>query len=182
MKIELGGGLFGRGKDWVNVDQCPTADVIHNLDVTPWPFADDSAEAIYSSHCIEHVKCPISFLRECARIGAIGCEIEIRCPAPYSDLAYVAGHLHVFAPQAARNMEVHFPEQFWFATKRPKLMGWHYQASERLHEAKAELPFLADLSDDLIMKYIPGTAHETVFKYVVQKNEHAKQDSGSRIQ
>lgn len=173
MKIELGGGSFGRGGDWVNVDMVHTADVQHNLDHTPWPFYDDTVHAIYSSHCIEHVKCPISFLRECARVGRIGCPIEIRCPAPYSDLAMVAGHIHVFSPQAARNMDGHFPEQFWFAEKRPKLIGWHYQASERIHEARKELPFLQGLSDQLIMKYIPGTAHETVFQYVVQKNEFA---------
>jgi SAM-dependent methyltransferase len=176
MKIELGGGSFGRGGEWINVDMVRTADVVHNLDVTPWPFPDDSIDAIYSSHCIEHVKCPISFLSECARVGRLGCEIEIRCPAPYSDLAMVAGHVSVFSPQGARNMDVHFPRQFWFAEKRPKLIGWHYQCSERLHEARAELPFLAGLSDALVMKYIPGTAHETVFRYVVQQNEFAEHD------
>lgn len=171
MKIELGGGTRGRSDGWINVDQLPTADVVHNLDAMPWPFEDVSVDEIYTSHCIEHVTCPIAFLKECARIGKVGCTVEIRCPAPYSDLAMVAGHRHVFSPQAARNMDHHFPADFWFDARRPKLIGWHYQASERLHEARKELPFLAGLSDDLVMKYIPGTAHETVFKYVIQENE-----------
>lgn len=173
MKLEIGGGNdFNRGGDWINMDQLEGADIKCNLDVIPWPVADDSVDEIYTSHCIEHVKCPISFLHECARIGKIGCTVEIRCPSPYSDLAMVAGHVSVFSPQAARNMDVHFPKLFWQQAKRPALLGWHIQASERLNEAKKELPFLAGLSDEIIMKYIPGTGHETVFQYVVKENEY----------
>ena len=80
--------------------------------------------------------------------------------------------MSVFSPQAARNMDVHFPRLFWKFARRPRLVGWHIQASERLTEAKKELPFLAGLSDALIMKYIPGTGHETVFQYVIQANEY----------
>src|SRR5882724_9186504 len=55
MKLEFGGGKKPRGDGWVNVDQCQEADVIHNLNLRPWPFADDSAGEIYSSHCLEHL-------------------------------------------------------------------------------------------------------------------------------
>jgi hypothetical protein len=173
MKLEIGGGNdFARGNGWTNMDQLPGADIQHDLNVKPWPVADDSVDEIYTSHCIEHVQCPISFLHECARIGKVGCTVEIRCPSPYSDLAMVAGHVSVFSPQAARNMDVHFPRLFWKDKKRPRLVSWHFGANERLHEAKQELPFLKGLSDHLIMKYIPGCAHETVFQYVIQANEY----------
>ena len=174
MKLEIGGGKdFAKGDGWVNLDQLEGVDIQHDLNVRPWPLADDSVDQIYSSHCIEHVQCPIGFLHECARIGKVGCPVEIRCPSPYSDLAMVAGHVSVFSPQAARNMDVHFPRLFWKAAKRPRLVSWRLQASERLAEATRELPFLHGLSDDLIMKYIPGTGHETVFNYVIQVNEYA---------
>ena len=175
MRLEIGGGNnFARGDGWVNLDQIEGADIRHDLNVKPWPLADDSVDEIYSSHCIEHVQCPIGFLQECARIGKVGCPIEIRCPSPYSDLAMVAGHVSVFSPQAARNMDIHFPKLFWTAAKRPKLVSFHMNSNERLREAKRELPFLHGLSDDVIMKYIPGCAHETVFHYVVQVNEYAR--------
>ena len=175
MKLEIGGGTtFARGDNWLNMDRVPTADIVCDLDNTPWPLADDSVDQIYTSHCIEHVKCPISFLKECTRIGKIGCNVEIRCPSPYSDLAMVAGHVSVFSPQAARNMDHHFPHLFWFDQKRPKLLHWRFLPNERLDEAKQELPFLRGLSDDVIMKYIPGCAHETVFQYVIQANEHVR--------
>lgn len=175
VKLELGGGEhFARGNGWINVDQCASADIIQDFNEPRWAIGDDSVDEIYSSHCIEHVADPIHFLRECARIGKIGCQIEIRCPSPYADLAMVSGHVSVFSLQAARNMEFHFPKITWGnARKRPRLTGHRLQCSERLAEAKKELPFLRGMSDDLIMKYIPGTAHESVFNYVVQENEHA---------
>jgi len=173
MKLEIGGGEhFARGADWVNMDQWIGANIVHNLDVIPWPIADGTIDEIYSSHCIEHVHDPDGFLRECARIGAIGCTIEIRCPAPFSEMAFVADHKSIFSPQHARNMDVHFPHLYWREAKRLKLQGYHFQASEKLVRAKAELPFLAGLSDQVIMEWIPGTAHETVFKFTVRANEH----------
>lgn len=175
MKLELGGGShFARGDGWVNMDQCKEADIVQDLNVTPWPIADDTVDEIYSSHCIEHVIDPHSFLRECARIGKIGCVVEIRCPYTYSDMAMTAGHIHVFSHQQARNMEFHFPKLTWgMATKRPRLLSMILQPTERLAEAKRDLPFLAGLSDQVIMTYIPGTAHDTVFQYVIQANEYA---------
>ena len=172
MRLEIGGGNdFARGGDWVNMDQLQGADIQCDLNVRPWPIADDTVDQIYTSHCIEHVTCPIGFLHECARVGKIGCPVEIRCPSPYSDLAMTAGHASVFSPQMARNMDVHFPKLFWKSAKRPRLIAWHFNPTERLSEAKRELPFLDGLSDQIIMKYIPGCGHETVFQYVIQANE-----------
>lgn len=175
MKLEIGGGSnFARGDGWVNLDQCPEADAVHNLNELPWPFADDTADEIYSSHCIEHVIDPHAFLRECARIGKVGCRVEVRCPWTYSDMAMTAGHCHVFSLQQARNMEFHFPKLTWGNNlKRPRFVESRLQPTERMAEAKAELPFLNGLSDQVIMKYIPGTAHDTVFQYVIQLNEFA---------
>jgi predicted SAM-dependent methyltransferase len=173
MKLEIGGGSnFSRGDDWINLDMCPEADIRHNLDVMPWPVADDAADQIYTSHCIEHVEDSNSFLFECARIGRIGCEVEIRCPAPFSEMAFVSGHKSVFSPQHARNAEIHFPKMYWLKAKRLRFVSHIFQASEKLNRAKAELPFLRGLSDQQIMEWIPGTAHESVFKFAVQANEY----------
>lgn len=173
MKLEIGGGSnFARGGDWVNLDMCQEADIRHNLDVTPWPVADDSADEIYSSHCIEHVEDSNAFLFECARIGKAGCTVEIRCPAPFSEMAFVSGHRNVFSPQHVRNVEIHFPKLYWRERKRLRFVSHIFQASEKLARAKRELSFLAGLSDQQIMEWIPGTAHESVFKFVVQANEY----------
>ena len=171
MKLEFGGGKKPRGDGWVNVDQCQEADVIHNLNLRPWPFADDSAEEIYSSHCLEHLIQPVEVLREVARIGKLGAKVEIRVPAPYSDLAMVVGHLHVFAPMAAENIDKHFVADFWNGPKRLKLDRYHYSSCERLAKAKMVLPYLDNLDDQLIMEFVPGTAHEVTYFYHVIENE-----------
>lgn len=167
MKIELGGGDFSKGGDWVNVDISPKANVVHDLNVAPWPFDDESVDEIYSSHCIEHVDDPAVFLNECARICKVGARIEIRCPAPTAHLAFVAGHKHVFSLQNARNLDIHFPHLFWKNTRRPYLKGFRLEPSEMLEWAKKECPFLSGMSDQSIMMWIPGTAHENVFIYEI---------------
>ena len=86
MKLEIGGGTRNLGQDWVNLDLCESADIRHDLDIMPWPLQDDSVDRVYSSHCIEHVDDPVSFLKEITRVGKPGCHVEIRCPAPHSEM------------------------------------------------------------------------------------------------
>lgn len=170
IKLELGGGTKPRGEGFRNVDLDPAADVVHDLR-TPLPFPDDSVSEVYSSHCLEHIPDPMVLLREIARVGRVGCAVEIRCPFPISDLAMVWDHAHVFGPMAAINVEKFFPAQHWTGPKRLKLLRMEYHPSELLQEAKRELWFLKALSDEVIMKWIPRTCHETRFFYLVVKNE-----------
>ena len=172
MRLEIGGGTKSRGGGWVNMDQVSTADIVHDLTVRPWPVADDSCDEVYSSHCIEHVPNVLAFLHEIVRVGRIGCQIEIRCPHPNADLAFVDTHVHVFSPIQAINMDVHFPREFWPHKKRLKFIGHHFGPSFLLEQAKRELPFLAGIDDQTIMRWIPRTAHETVFRYEVVVNEY----------
>jgi hypothetical protein len=44
MKLNLGSGQRPK-EGWVNVDKYPPADVIHDLESLPWPWADNSASA-----------------------------------------------------------------------------------------------------------------------------------------
>jgi hypothetical protein len=87
-------------------------------------------------------------------------------------MSFVTGHKSVVSPQHVRNVEIHFPKLYWTKLKRLKFVSHIFQASEKLERAKAELPFLAGLTDQQIMEWIPGTAHESVFKFVVQANEY----------
>ena len=169
MMLEIGGGTLPLGGDWVNIDQCETADIRHDLNEVPWPIQDEEVAAIYSSHCIEHVKDPHSFLRECVRVGKVGTVVEIRCPAPHSHLAMTAGHLHVFSLQGVRNELIHFPN--WtpsWGSRKLVLKSHRYQPSEMLDWAKKDLPFLRGVDDQAIMRWIPGTVHDSVFIFEVE--------------
>lgn len=46
----------------------PAVDVVHDLDVFPYPFGNDSLDAVYLNHCIEHLLDPKRTLEECLRI------------------------------------------------------------------------------------------------------------------
>lgn len=66
----------------VNVDRIklPGIDEVWDLDVTPWPWADSSVEAIHARDVFEHVADPIAFMVECHRILIEGCTLWIRTP------------------------------------------------------------------------------------------------------
>lgn len=174
MKLELGGGVRARGDGWVNMDCLPVADICHDLDTTPWPIQDNSVDEVYSSHCLEHLKGPFAAFAELCRICKIGAKILICVPHPNADLAMTWSHLHCFSPLQALNMEKYFPEDFWKLPKRMKLERVEYRPTVYMDEAKKDLPFIRNLSDEVIMKWIPRTCHECCFHYVIIENEHFK--------
>ena len=173
MKLEIGGGSEAkrRGGDWVNIDLCEGADLQHDLDVTPWPLADDSVDEVYSSHCLEHLSGIKPTFREICRISKLGSKVEIRVPAPGSHLEFIWTHKHCFSPIAALNMEHYFPREHWIHAKRMRLDDIIYHSSILLEEAKKELPFLRDIPDQAIMKFLPATCHECCFFYTIVENE-----------
>lgn len=171
LKIELGGGTRAHGNGFANIDIDPAADFEWNLDETPYPFPDDSVNAVYSSHCLEHLDCPHKTLQEITRICCVGSVVEIRVPHPASHMAMCAGHKHVFSPLMVENIDQHFPEIHWTGPKRLKLRSQHYNPTTWLPQAKAELPFLSGLNDQTIMKWVPNTCHETVFQFEVIRND-----------
>ena len=168
LKIELGGGSRARGDGFANIDIDPVADFHWNLDEVPYPFPDESVDELYSSHCMEHLECPHRAFKEIARICKVGAPVEIRVPHPASHMAMCAGHNHVVSPLMVENMDVHFPELHWTGARRLKLQSLEYGPTGWLDQAKRELPFLKGLDDQTIMRWIPNTCHESVFRFMVE--------------
>ena len=54
MKLNLGCG-DKKMEGYVNVDVCGTPDLNYDLSCFPWPFEDNSADEVFSSHFLEHV-------------------------------------------------------------------------------------------------------------------------------
>ena len=64
----------------------PTSGIVKSkcniiADALHLPFRDKSIEIVYSSHCIEHVKNPCMFVKECERIAIQ--RIVIKCPSKW---------------------------------------------------------------------------------------------------
>ena len=81
MRLTLGAGsalLTG----WINLDRVrlPGIDVVHDLDVGPWPFESGSIDQIMAKDVFEHVADPVLFMTECHRILRPGAGLFIQCP------------------------------------------------------------------------------------------------------
>lgn len=174
MRLEIGGGDRPRpadGDPWINVDLTPGADVVHDLNVTPWPFPDESVDELYSSHCIEHVNCAISFLREVARICKVGALVEIRCPDACSEMAMVHGHRGVVSLNCMRHADTVFPELFWVGERRLSLIDVEIGGDDYWFPKARESHLFKDWTDEEIMTWIPRTRHENRFKFRVSRVE-----------
>lgn len=85
MRLNLGCGSRLMD-DAVNVDRVELpgmrfgTDVVWDLDQVPWPWQDNTVEAIHARDVFEHVHNAVSFMTECHRILIPGCSLWIRTP------------------------------------------------------------------------------------------------------
>ena len=57
-----------------------TADIAHDLNKFPYPFADNSVDEIIMDHVLEHLNDPIKIIIELYRISKDGAKIKIKAP------------------------------------------------------------------------------------------------------
>lgn len=84
--------ILGPGKHWpkINDDQfsdhfCdilpfPGVDTVHNLNITPWPFADNSFLHVSAIHLVEHLEHLVTFMNEAWRVLQPGGTLYIETP------------------------------------------------------------------------------------------------------
>lgn len=82
MRLNLGSGSQPRTPGVVNVDlvALPAVDVVHDLDVLPWPWDDASVKAIGAQDVFEHVADPVGFMTESHRVLESGGTLHIKSP------------------------------------------------------------------------------------------------------
>lgn len=182
IKIEIGGGSLPHGDGFLNIDMLPIADVQFDLESLAngaiLPFEDNSVSDVYSSHCLEHLTSIGETLIEICRVCEIGARVEIRLPHWLHDSAMAGGmsskypgHYHSYG-DCFFWWIVEEPgcEKYWTGTKRLKRVATYYQPERCLDEVR---PFFAPLgmSDDQIMRFIPGTSHEVRNHFIVVAKE-----------
>ena len=66
----------------VNLDRAPIpgVDVVHDLDVFPWPFPDAAFREVWGHQVFEHVDDPIGFMREAHRVLEAGGVLFLTVP------------------------------------------------------------------------------------------------------
>jgi SAM-dependent methyltransferase len=91
----------------VGLDISPdtAADIVHDLDVFPYPIEDSCFDQILLQDVIEHVREPIRVFEELHRVARPGARIQLRTPHFSSALAYGdPTHRHYFSTLALRSL------------------------------------------------------------------------------
>jgi SAM-dependent methyltransferase len=89
----------------VDISSDTDADVVHDLNVFPYPFADATFDQVLMQDVIEHVAEPIRVVEELHRICRSGARIHLRTPHFSSMLAYSdPTHRHYFSAEAIRTL------------------------------------------------------------------------------
>jgi ubiquinone/menaquinone biosynthesis C-methylase UbiE len=102
LKLNLGCGPTKK-EGFIGVDKVklPTVDIVHDLDVYPYPFEDNSVDEIYCSHILEHLTDFNKTMEELWRICKPNALITIRGPYYKSHYAFGdATHKHFFTEQS----------------------------------------------------------------------------------
>jgi hypothetical protein len=101
MKLNLGCG-FSRPDGFIHVDlykEC-NPDVVHDLEVFPWPFESNTVQEILMNHSLEHLGHKpdtfLSIMKELYRVCENNAKIQINVPHPRHD-HFIADPTHVRA-------------------------------------------------------------------------------------
>lgn len=98
-KLDLGCGPQKKmgGAIGVDIRPAPHVDVVHDLNVYPYPFKDNEFDHIEMSHIIEHMQRPLYTMSEVHRIACPGATVRIVTPHYTSQLSYGdMEHFHRF--------------------------------------------------------------------------------------
>lgn len=76
------------GSIGLDVRSAPHVDVVHDLNVYPYPFEANEFDYIEMSHIIEHIDRPLLLMNEMHRIAKAGTTIRIITPHYSSQLSY----------------------------------------------------------------------------------------------
>ena len=97
--LDLGCGLKTKKEGAIGLDKrtAPHVDIVHDLNVYPYPFPDNEFDWIEMNHIIEHVDKPLNLMNEVYRIAKNNATVRIITPHYSSQLAYGdLEHFHRF--------------------------------------------------------------------------------------
>lgn len=88
--LDIGCGPITKKQGSIGMDirPAPHVDVVHNINIFPYPFNDNEFDYIEMSHIIEHVDRPLYVMNEVHRIAKHGATIRIITPHYTSQLSY----------------------------------------------------------------------------------------------
>jgi len=112
----------------INVDRrkTETADIIHDLEVLPWPFANERFERVYAYDILEHLADVVKTMEEIHRVLKPGGVVEIRTCAWDQEQSYTdPTHKHWFTLNSFDFFDstTFFGNKYrWYSTARFKVL------------------------------------------------------------
>jgi hypothetical protein len=79
MKLNIASGQK-KIEGFTGIDIMPGSDIVHDLNVYPWPIKDESVEEVKCDHYIEHVPDLMKFMNEVGRIMKKGAKCTMTAP------------------------------------------------------------------------------------------------------
>jgi len=76
------------GSTYLDFDEIANPDILHDLNIFPYPIEDNSFDEIIAKHIIEHLDCPQKFIEELCRVCKPGGTIFIETPHFSNYVAY----------------------------------------------------------------------------------------------
>lgn len=181
LKLNLGSGRR-RVPGFLAVDQNPNTgpvDLVHNLDVFPWPFEDNSVGEVVMDHVLEHLDDTIRVIQELYRVSADGARWRILVPHfscnwthPGHRRAMGVGLFDHFDP---RNEEYYGPCRVQVEQVRLHWMRPRYRTSWARRAISAGLDWVANLNPRICQRlwcYWVGGFDEIAFQVRVVKTSH----------
>ncbi len=108
------------------------ADIVHDLNVTPWPLEDDSFEFVRLWSVLEHLRDVVAVVNEVYRVSKPGATAIIGTPHFSSVNAYSdPTHVHLFSSS--------FMDYFIEGTELTNRYGFYSRARFRLEERRVTL-------------------------------------------
>ncbi len=119
MKLNLGCGAK-KLAGFIGVDklQAGATDIVHDLNIFPYPFPDGSAEEIIMDNVLEHLDDVIKVMEEVYRLAAPGALVKISVPYFKSNSAFTdPTHRHFFTETSFKYFSVDNPLNFYSAAR-----------------------------------------------------------------
>ncbi len=145
IKLNLGCG-DKKINGFTGVDHIKTAatDVVHDLNITPYPFTADSVDEIIADNVLEHLDDIIAVMEEWYRLCRPGAIIKISLPYYKSSGAFSdPTHKHFFTENSFQYFtpehEYHFYTSARFKVLRVNLLAKDF--GDRRHKLRNLLPF-----------------------------------------
>ncbi len=116
----------------VDITPDSSADIVHDLNKTPWPLANDSFSKAYCIDIIEHVDNVISFLEEVHRICRDRATVVIQAPFASSHFTYGdPTHKRAFTSKSLKYFDQQFDETFFhYSHARFRILEVRYNKYE----------------------------------------------------